>query len=330
MRKFLFAFFTSSFIFSFTFLSCSKEPTTLVMSEPNPDGSISTQVDLAFAQKVEELSNGSLRIQVVTGGALGDNTQVMKYITEEKPSVNIARVSPASLVSYKCKKSELLDIPFTFSSREHFYNFAASPVAQQILDEPYEIGLGVKGLFYAEEGFRHFFSTKKLESLEDLKDKKIRSAGNTIMTKIIESLGGKAVPVSFSTLYSALQTGQTEIAEQPIANYLSNNFYKVAPYMILDGHQLGIMEVVITADSWDNLSKKEQDILVEAGKYASEYCKQISQEAEEKAKKALEAEGVEFTEIESIVPWQNACADVINDAVSQNTELYGEIITIAD
>lgn len=313
------------------FCACRSERTvTLVMSEPNPADSISARVDEVFVRKVEELSKGSVKIQLSTDGALGDNTAIMKVITRPDTNIHIARVSPAALSTYGCGKHELMDVPYTFRSHNHFWNFAASGSAQEILNEPYEKNIGVKGLYFAEEGFRHFFSTKELNGIEDFEGEKIRSAGNSVMNEVILALKGEPVTVTYSNLYSSLQTGVVNIAEQPIENYLSSNFSKVAPYMILDGHQLGLTEVVISSQVWDGLSKEHQEILVEAGRLAGEFCKIITLEAEESAKDALRKEGVRIAEVSDISKWQEACADVINSVVKNHTILYGEIITLAD
>ena len=334
MRKILTGIFICIALTSFAACKNKKDAAnenviSFTMAESNPSGSISAWVDEAFIEKVTELSNGKIKITLHTDSILGDNASVMDIMTKPNSEIHLARVSPASLVKYNCEKHELLDIPFTFVNREHFWNFAFSPVAQTILDEPYENKIGVKGLFFAEEGFRHFFSTQKLNGLADFKGIKIRTAGNSIMVKIAESIQGVPVPVSFSDLYSALQTGVVDIAEQPIANYLSNHFNKIAPYMILDGHQLGVAEVVITADAWNSLTKEQQDIMYEASRYAGNYCKKISEEAENTAKLSLQSEGASFTEVKDISAWQTACADVIRIASKKNPDLYAEIVKLA-
>lgn len=301
----------------------------MIMAESNPEDSISAWMDKAFVEKAEELSGGSITIQLNTDGILGDNSSVMQLMTKPGSNIHLARVSPATIVPYNCEKHTLLDIPFTFTSREHFWKFAFSPLAQTILNEPYEKKVGVKGLFFTEEGFRHFFATKRLEKISDFAGEKIRTAGNTIMHDIANVLGGEPVKVSFSDLYSALQTGIADVAEQPISNYLANHFNKIAPFMILDGHQLGIAEVIITSEAWDSLSENQQKILVEAGKYAGEYCSKISQEAENAAQLTLRNEGTEFIEVNDIAEWQNVCADVRTKAAEANSELYGEIVNLA-
>lgn len=80
----------------------------------------------------------------------------------------MSRISAFALTSYGGQKSMLLSLPYTFVSREHFWNFATSDLAQEFLMEPQENGSGVRGLFYGEEGFRHFFTTKEISGIEDL------------------------------------------------------------------------------------------------------------------------------------------------------------------
>lgn len=301
------------------------------MAEPNPEGSISAKVDHEFIKKVEELSKGSITIELHASGILGDNTAVLKAMTQPGSSgINIARLSPAAIANYGCTMHGLLGVPYTFKNHAHFWKFASSPVAEVILDEPYKAKIGVKGLFFMEEGFRHFFSTKPLNDIEDFEGEKIRTAGNSVMEGISLGMKGQSVNIAFTALYSALQTGKVSIAEQPLVNYLANDFHKVAPYMILDGHELGAAEVVIASETWDSLSKEQKEILVKAGKYAGEYCMNAVQEKEKEAKEILTAEGTKFTEVKDISKWQKACADVISETVRSNTAIYGEIINLAD
>lgn len=318
-------------VFSLFLISCEKDKkVVLTMAEPNSKNSISARMDAAFAQKAEELSGGLIKINLFTDSALGNNETVVEIMTKPGSNIHIARAAPGSLVPYGCNKANLLNVPYTFSSREHFWKFAESSAAKEMLDEPYLKNVGVKGLYFAEEGFRHFFSVNQVKNIDDFKGKNTRTSGNSVLTEIIQALGSEVVSVGFSNLYSAFQTGEVEIAEQPIVNYLTNHFNKVAPYMILDGHQLGVTETIITTEAWNSLSEKQKDILIEAGKYATEYCRQIVHEAENKATDALKADGVEFIEVKNIGEWQKACADVINRSVRNNTELYGEILSLAN
>ena len=317
------------------FFACNKKAPaedkeiTLIMAEVNPEGTISAQMDQAFKEKVEELSGGKIKIDLQTGGTLGDEESVMALMSKPNSTIQLQRISAFNIAALGCEKSLLLVIPFIFADRDHFWKFAASKAAQSILNEPYEDGVGVKGLFYGEEGFRNFFATRRISSPQDFNGLKLRITPDPIMKGLAEGLKANPVSVSFADLYSALQTGIADAADQPIANYLANHFHNIAPYMILDGHTLGVTEVVITSETWDSLSKEQRQILIEAGKYAGQVCRKMSQEAEDAAKAQLLAEGAVFTDVSNLTPWQEASAKIIAESAKANPDLYQQILDLA-
>ena len=304
---------------------------TLVYAEVNPlEGTIVGQTATAFKDKVEELSGGSITIDIQANGVLGAESDVLDTMLGGGGTIDMARISAFALTSYGGEKSSLLSVPFTFVNRDHFWNFATSDLAQEFLLEPHENGSGIRGLFYGEEGFRHFFTVKPVNGLEDLKGMKLRVSNDPIMNGMVAGLGANATVVSFNELYSALQTGVVDGAEQPIANYQSNAFPEVAPNLILDGHTLGAIQVIITDDAWDKLTPEQQDVLTEAGKYASEFNRKISEEAENKVLDELKANGVNVVEVEDKTPWQEACKDIIESSTKDNAELYQQILDMAN
>ena len=132
---------------------------TLVYAEVNPQDSIIGQVATAFKEKAEELSGGSITIDIQAGGVLGSENDVLDSIMAGSNQIDISRISVFALNSYGVQKTVLCTLPFTFESREHFWNFANSgELAQEFLNEPQELGLPVRGIFFGEEGFRHFFT----------------------------------------------------------------------------------------------------------------------------------------------------------------------------
>ena len=329
MRRLIFNIFIFTLLCG-AFVSCKakEEPEkeiTLVMAEVNPAETIAGQMDQAFKQKVEELSGGKIKIDLQCSGILGDVDSVVSLMMKPNSTIQIHRMSAVNMASYGCKQSSLLGIPYTFANKEAFWNFAKSDIAQEILDEPVEI-MGMKGLFYGEEGFRHFFSTTKIAGVKDFEGLSARGTNDVAMQGLLAGLKTKSVPVNYADLYAKLQTGVISVAEQPIANYLANHFYQVAPYMILDGHTLGVMETVITMEAWNSLSERQQNILLEAGKYASEFCKNLSASEEDKVKAKLISEGATITEVKDIRSWQAACADVVKKASSVDPALYEKIL----
>ena len=299
---------------------------TLVMAEVNPLDTIVGQTDTAFKEKVEELSGGSITVDLQASGVLGSENDVLDTMLGGGGTIDMSRISAFALTSYGAQKSVLLSVPYTFVNRDHFWKFADSEMAPEFLMEPHDNGLGVRGLFYGEEGFRHFFTVKPVNGLEDLKGMKLRVSNDPIMTGMVSGLGANATVVSFNELYSALQTGVVDGAEQPIANYASNAFPEVAPYLMLDGHTLGAVQVVITDEAWNGLTEDQQAILMEAGEYASANNRANSENKENEVLEQLKADGVTVVEVEDKAPWKEACKDVIESNTSDQAELYQQLL----
>ena len=299
---------------------------TLVCAEVNPLDTIVGQTDTAFKEKVEELSGGSIKIDLQASGVLGAEADVLDAMLGHSGTVDMARLSASSLTNYGATKAGLLALPYVFSSREHFWNFAKSDVAQEFLSETEDLGLGIKGLTYGEEGFRHFFTVNPVNGLEDLKGLKLRVSSDPVMVGTVESFGANATVVAFTELYSALQTGVVDGAEQPIANYKSNAFPEVAPNLILDGHQLGLIEIVITNDAWDQLTEAQQACVTAAADYAADFNANLSASKEAEVLDELKADGVNVVEVEDKTPWQEAVKDVVANAIKGNEDLYQKIL----
>lgn len=305
----------------------SSDPeVTLVYAEVNPLDTIVGQTDTAFKEKVEELSGGSIKIDLQASGVLGAEADVLDAMLGHSGTVDMARLSASSLTNYGATKAGLLALPYVFSSREHFWNFAKSDVAQEFLSETEDLGLGIKGLTYGEEGFRHFFTVNPVNGLEDLKGLKLRVSSDPVMVGTVESFGANATVVAFTELYSALQTGVVDGAEQPIANYKSNAFPEVAPNLILDGHQLGLIEIVITNDAWDQLTEAQQACVTAAADYAADFNANLSASKEAEVLDELKADGVNVVEVEDKTPWQEAVKDVVANAIKGNEDLYQKIL----
>lgn len=310
-------------------LSCSAalaDTVTLTYAEVNPLDTIVGKTASFFKEKVEELTNGTVIIDIQAGGVLGSEAQVLDGILMGGDTVDISRISAFALTSYGCGKATLLSIPYTFVSREHFWNFANSELAQEFLLEPQEIGLPLRGICYGEEGFRHFFFKNEVKTMEDLKGMKIRVSEDPVMTGMVSGLGANPATVSFTELYSALQTGVVDAAEQPIANYRSNAFPEVAPYLMLDGHTLGAIQIVVTDGGWAKLNADQQAAILEAGKLTQEFNAALSAGEEEKVLEMLKNEGVTIIEVADKTPWVEACQDVIKANTAAYADLYQQLV----
>lgn len=306
--------------------AASDPKVTLVYAEVNPLDTIVGQTGSHFKEKVEELTGGSVVVDVQASGVLGSENDVLDAILGGSTSIDISRISAFALTSYGCNKSKLLSIPFTFENRAHFWNFANSELAPEFLNEPQELGLPVRGIFYGEEGFRHFFTVKPVSGIADFKGLKLRVSNDPVMNGMVEGLGANPTVVSFGELYSALQTGVVDGAEQPIANYKSNAFPEVANNLILDGHTLGAVQAVITDNAWNKLTENQQAAVMEAAADTQAFNADLSETAENKVLDELKSSGCNVVNVPDKAPWQEACAKVISENTSDQAELYQQLL----
>ena len=309
--------------------AASDPAVTLVYAEVNPLDTIVGQTASYFKEQVESLSGGSITIDLQASGVLGSENDVLDNILAGGDTIDLSRISAFALTSYGCKKSMLLSLPYTFVSREHWWNFANSDLAPDFLNEPQELGLPVRGVFYGEEGFRHFFTVDPVSGIEDLAGMKLRVSNDPVMNGLVEGLGATPTVVSFNELYSALQTGVVDGAEQPIANYASNAFPEVANNLILDGHTLGAVQVVITDNAWNKLTANQQNAIMEAGKAAQEFNASLSEDEENRVLEELKADGCNVVEVPDKTAWQEACAQVITDNTAGLEDLYQQLVDMA-
>ncbi len=301
----------------------------LTMAEVNPvDGTICGAMDTKFVEAVEAISGGSIKINLQGGGALGVEADILDGMMTGTGTVDISRISAFALSSNGTAKLKLLSLPYTFNDREHFWKFANSDLAADFLNEPNELGLGLRGLYFGEEGFRHFFTIgdKPISTPADMKDMKIRVSNDPIMTAMVQALGATPSPVSMSEIYSSMQNGTIDGAEQPTANYLSNSFQEVGPNLTMDGHTLGAMMTVIADGAWDKLTANQQQVIMDAGKIASNYCREVSEAKENEALETLKSQGINIIEVTDKTEWQAACKPIADENVGDYADLYQQLL----
>ena len=303
-------------------------PIPATLEENAEKGSVVSDVAWAFKTKLEELSGGEILVDLQGGGVLGDEKTILANILGGDTSADIVRISAFALNQYGAKKSVFLTLPYVFSSEEHYWKFVKSDLAKEMLAEAKEVELPWTGLAYGEEGYRHFFATKDIKTIDDLKGLKIRVSDDPIMTGLLQGLGASFTPVSFGELYSALQTGVVDCAEQPITNYLSNSFQEVAPYMLRDGHTLGTIELIATDSCFDKLSDEQKAMVQEAADYAMAECEKSVMARQEEAYNKLIEMGCTVNEVEDKTVWQEATKAVLEANIAGMEDIYDAIMAL--
>ncbi|WP_349672930.1 TRAP transporter substrate-binding protein [Lacrimispora sp.] len=282
-------------------------------AELNSDDNINTKVGYKFAAYVDEMSKGRIKIEVYSASTLGDEKTCLNALQMGGGTVDMYRGNTNSLSDYGFKKLNMFGLPFVFTSRESMWKVLEDKdLGQAFLTEGSEVGAGMVGLFYTDEGARNLFTSKEIKGLDDIKNKKIRVPETALMMDTMAALGAQPTPISYSELYSSLQTGVVDGAENGMPGFSSNKFYEVAPYYLMSGHTFSPGIIMMAEAKWNALSSEDKEILLAAGQKASDWNKEEIAAEETALKKELENKGVTIVEMtaEDKAKAQAACESV--------------------
>lgn len=300
-------------------------------AELNSDDNINTKVGYKFAEYVDELSNGRIKIEVYSASTLGDEKTCLNALQMGGGTVDMYRGNTNSLSDYGFRKLNMFGFPFIFVDREGMWKVLEDEeLGQAFLTEGTEVGAGMVGLFYTDEGARHLFTTSEISGLSDIKNKKIRVPETALMMDTMTALGAQPTPISYSELYSSLQTGVVDGAENGYPGYSSNKFYEVAPYYLLSGHTFSPGVVLMAEAKWNALSPEDQQILHDAGQKASDWNKGEIEAEEVMLREDLEGQGVTIIDVsaEEKADTQAACESVWADYAAGIEDLLAKIVAI--
>ena len=242
-------------------------------------------------------------------------------------SMQMTRTNPSWLADAGVSSMNLLALPFVFDDLESANKVLESDVGQKILNQVEESGTMVKALGYLEPSGRYFFfKNKKVANLKDIAGLKIRVQTNDLATKMVSSLGASATPISYNELYSSLQTGIVDGADNPLKGILNMSFYEVGSYVLDMPHQYEASVIIINSDFFNGLSEEDQAVINEAMEEGTAYFKQISDEALKGYRSQLEEKGMEFVTPDNPQEWKDAAQTIYSDFTEGNEDLLQEII----
>lgn len=285
-------------------------------AELNGDDNINAKVGYEFAKYVSELTDGRIEIEIYSSGTLGDEKTCLNALQMGGGTVDLFRGNTNSMIDYGFEKTNLFGLPFVFRSRDAMWTVLEDEnLGQAFLNEGVEVGAGMVGIAYTDEGARHLFTTSEITCLADIQGMKIRVPETAMMMDTMTALGAQPTPISYSELYSSLQTSVVDGAENGLSGYDSNKFYEVAPYYLMDGHTFSPGVIFMAEAQWNKLSAEDQAALKEAGRMASEWNKDQIVAEEEALAAGLVEKGVTIIEVpeEDMVAVQEACKSVWAD-----------------
>ena len=246
-----------------------------------------------FAEQVEKASGGKMRVRAIGAAALGPDTQMQQALIGGAQEMMVG--STATLVGIT-KEMALWDTPFLFNNAKEADALLDGPLGEKVKAKLQEKGL--VGLVYWENGFRNLTNSKRpIQKMEDLAGIKLRVMQNNVFLDSFKSLGTNAVPMAFSELFGALETGTVDGQENPYNTILSSKFYEVQKYLTVTNHVYSPWIVLVSKKWWDGLSKDEQKVLMDAAKASREFERKDTREEASKAVAALKEKGMQVNEL---------------------------------
>ena len=242
-----------------------------------------------MAKQVAEKSGGRLQIEIYPNQQLGTERQCLELL--QIGSLAMTKVSGAVMENF-APEFQVLSLPYIFRDREHLYKTLDSEVGKKLLLQGEKFWL--HGLTYFDAGQRSFYCKTPIRTPADLTNKKIRVQESVTAMNLVRALGGAPTPISWGELYTALQQGVVDGAENNPPSFYTSRHYEVCKYYTLNEHTAVPDILVIGTVAWNNLDRQEQQWLQEAADEAKFYQRKLWQEAEQEALDSVKAAGVEI------------------------------------
>ncbi|MGQ4877964.1 TRAP transporter substrate-binding protein [Billgrantia sp. LNSP4103-1] len=290
----------------------------------HPPGYPNTEALEAFAENVTERTEGRLTVQVYNNGVLGDQPDAIEQTRNgvlDFANFNMGPMGPI------VKETNVLSLPFLFSSVEHMHEVMDGEIGQQFADALAEKNL--VALSWFDSGARSLYNTERpIRTPEDVEGLKIRVMNNDLYVEMIEAMGGNATPMAYGEVYQSLKTGVLDGAENNYPSFESSNHYEAAEYYSLTEHLIIPECLCIAKASWEALSPEDQEIVREEAINASELQRQLWVEGSQESRQVVLDAGVEINEVEDKAAFQEKMEPVYAAFIEDNPDLEGLIDAI--
>lgn len=248
-----------------------------------------------FADLVGERSGGRIQILVLAGGELGAESDVIAQM--QYGGVDFARVSLSQLAEY-IPQLNVLQMPYLYENSAHMWKVLDGSIGDDFLDIVSQNEL--IGLSWYDAGARNFYNSKKpITCLEDMQGMRIRVQESEVMVDMIEALGASAIPIPYADVYSALEQGTVDGAENNWPSYEAMNHYEVAKYYTIDEHNRVPEMQICSKHTWDKLSEEDQQMILDCAKESALYERKLWKERESESEAKAIKQGVEVVELSS-------------------------------
>ncbi len=263
-----------------------------------------------MARQVHQVSQGAMRIDIYPNEQLGSEREMIEQV--QLGALHMVKTSASPLEGF-IPEMALFTVPYVFRDEAHLWEILEGDIGEELL----EMGdaKGLHGLCYYDAGSRSFYTKEKpIKTPADLAGMKIRVQNSKTAIKMVEAMGGAPTPIAFGELYSALEQGIVDGAENNPPSFLTSRHYETCKYYSLDEHAIVPDVILISATVWGRLTQTEQAVIEKAAKDSSKFQRNLWAKETQQAFDQLQAAGVEIIRPEK-APFQ-ASVEILHASVS--------------
>jgi tripartite ATP-independent transporter DctP family solute receptor len=278
-------------------------------SDVQPPGYPTVVATENLGKKLEAATNGRLSIQMFPSMQLGGEKETIEQT--QIGAIQMLRVS-AGTIGPIVDDINVVNMPFLFKNMAHAEKIMDGPIGQELLDKiTANANAGLVALAWMNSGARSLYNTKKtIKTIDDIKGLKFRVIGNPIFIDMMNALGGNGVAMGYDQVFSALQTGVIDGAENNPPSYVFSNHYTAAKHYTLTEHLIVPEVLVFSKKAWTGLSADDQNLIKKFAREAQMEERVLWNQYEQQAMEKAKAAGCEIVEIADKTPFQNAVKPV--------------------
>ena len=260
-----------------------------------------------MAKEVNQLSNGNMKIRIYPSSHMGSARETMELL--QNGALDMTKGSASDLESFD-NVYAIYNLPFLFKDQNHFNKVVFGEVGKEIMESTKDKGFFALSAYVA--GTRSFYAKKPITKPEDLKGLKIRVQASPTTLKMIELMGGSPTPISFGEVYTAMQQGVVDGAENNVPSWVQTRHIEIAKVFSEDEHASIPDFLVISSKTWDKLTPEQQQILNEAAKASEAYQQKLWDKIDADTRAQAKAMGGEIIKVDK-APFRAAVQPLFDD-----------------
>lgn len=244
-----------------------------------------------MGDQIEAMSEGKIKVKQYPSAQLGQEKDTI--LATMFGAIDINRINAAPLGNI-ATELQVLSLPYLFRDKDHMYQVLEGEIGEQLLS--YLTPHNLVGLAFLDSGARSFYTKKPINTLSDMKGLKIRVQNTDMFVTMMDLLGANATPMSFGQVYESLLTGVIDGAENNWPSYVSTRHFEAAKYYTLDQHSMVPEIILMSKETWDNLTDDQQKLIKNAARLATQHMRVLWEERVEQAKKKALLAGIEIND----------------------------------